>query len=144
MTWIILWNELFKSPSINWCFHKIFSRNQCSACSIPKGNKRGLHHFTSIFMINWLLYIVKFGYNSLSTLFFDSSRCILIKTEVFTTKSGIYLTIYHFDLDSNAKYTVLAVFIQFVVNSTLILSFLLKALSPVLIKFNLLIFYQKH
>ena len=144
MTWIILWNELFKSPSINWCFHKIFSRNQCSACSIPNGNKRGLHHFTSIFMINWLLYIVKFGYNSLSTLYFGSSRCILTKTKVFTTKSGIYLAIYHFDLDSNAKYTVLAVFIQFVVNSTLILSFLLKALSPVLIKFNLSILYQKH
>ena len=94
MTWIILWNELFKSPSINWCFHKIFSRNQCSACSIPKGNKRGLHHFTSIFMINWLLYIVKFGYNSLSTLYFVSGPRILIN---FYDKREISIEINYFE-----------------------------------------------
>ena len=110
MTWIILGNELFKSPSINWCFHKIFSRNQCSACRIPKGDKRGLHHFTSIFMINWLLYIVKFGYNSLSTLYFVPWPRILIS---FYDKREISIEINYFDDHSNTKYPGILYWIYF-------------------------------
>lgn len=53
------------------------------------------------------------------------------------------LKIDRFDVDSNTKYAVLAVFIEFVVNFTLSLSFLLKALSSALIKFSLFDFSPK-